>query len=229
MEVFAAMVDRMDQGVGQVLAKLKSLGVDDNTLIVFISDNGAPAEDVAHFGQKTGRNSGPVGTAGSFESQGKNWSFVSNSPFRAFKNNMYEGGISSPFIAWFLAGSNRGRSQRGPATSSIWRLRFMKSPEQSTLLPLTEPRPISWPALAWRACCSTTAPSTPKGLSSGSAPVTGRCARANGNSFPATHSIVGSYMTSIKTVAKPPMWRNKTARWSTNCLPLTSSGRSRQA
>ncbi|WP_341839896.1 arylsulfatase [Chitinophaga caseinilytica] len=113
MEVFAAMVDRMDQGVGQVLTKLKALGADDNTLIVFISDNGAPAEDVAHFGQKAGRNSGPVGTAGSFESQGKNWSFVSNSPFRAFKNNMYEGGISSPFIAWFPGKVPQGAIAKG--------------------------------------------------------------------------------------------------------------------
>ncbi|MDB5014483.1 MAG: sulfatase [Daejeonella sp.] len=101
MEVYAAMVDRMDQGVGKVLAKLKELKKDDNTLIIFISDNGAPAEDVAHFGKKAANNAGPVGTAGSFEAQGKNWSYVSNSPFRAFKNFMYEGGISSPLIAWF--------------------------------------------------------------------------------------------------------------------------------
>jgi len=101
MEVYAAMVDHMDKSVGQVLAKLKELKQDNNTLIVFISDNGAPAEDVAHGGAKAARNLGPVGTSGSFESQGKNWSFVSNTPFRAFKNFMYEGGISSPLIAWF--------------------------------------------------------------------------------------------------------------------------------
>ncbi|MXV51896.1 sulfatase-like hydrolase/transferase [Pedobacter sp. HMF7647] len=100
MEVFAAMVDRMDQNVGKLLAKLKELKKDDNTLIVFISDNGAPAENVAH-GIRAGRNTGPVGTAGSFEAQGKNWSFVSNSPLRSFKGGLYEGGMSSPFIAWF--------------------------------------------------------------------------------------------------------------------------------
>lgn len=101
MEVYAAMLDRVDQGIGSLLAKLKELKKDDNTLIIFISDNGAPAEDVAHTGKKAGRNSGPVGTAGSFESQGKNWSYASNTPLRSFKGNAYEGGISSPFIAWF--------------------------------------------------------------------------------------------------------------------------------
>lgn len=115
MEVFAAMVDRMDQGVGKLLAKLKELKKDENTLIVFISDNGAPAEDVAHGGKKAGRNSGPVGTAGSFEAQGKNWSFVSNAPFRSFKNSMYEGGISSPLIAWFPGKIQKGGIARGTA------------------------------------------------------------------------------------------------------------------
>ncbi|ASZ14103.1 arylsulfatase [Chitinophaga pendula] len=115
MEVYAAMVDRMDQAVGKVLDKLKALGKADNTLIVFISDNGAPAEDVAHWGPKAARNSGPVGTAGSFESQGKQWSFVSNSPFRAFKSVMYEGGISSPLIAWFPGHIPPGTIAQGTA------------------------------------------------------------------------------------------------------------------
>jgi arylsulfatase len=115
MEVYAAMVDRMDQGVGKVLATLKALKKDDNTLVIFISDNGAPAEDVAHWGPKAARNTGPVGTAGSFESQGKNWSFVSNSPFRSFKNFMYEGGISSPLIAWFPGKIKGGTIAKGTA------------------------------------------------------------------------------------------------------------------
>ncbi|NSL88829.1 arylsulfatase [Chitinophaga sp. Mgbs1] len=115
MEVYAAMVDRMDQGVGKVLDKVKALKKDDNTLVIFISDNGAPAEDVAHWGRKAARNTGPVGTAGSFESQGKNWSFVSNTPFRSFKSFMYEGGISSPFIAWFPRHIKAGSIAQGTA------------------------------------------------------------------------------------------------------------------
>ncbi|WP_158800475.1 arylsulfatase [Pedobacter sp. L105] len=101
MEVYAAMVDRMDQNVGKLIQELKELHKDDNTMIVFISDNGAPAEDVAHGKEHAARNLGPVGTSGSFESQGKNWSFVSNSPFRSFKGGLYEGGMSAPLIAWY--------------------------------------------------------------------------------------------------------------------------------
>jgi arylsulfatase A-like enzyme len=115
MEVYAAMLDRVDQGIGKLLEKLKALKKDDNTLIVFISDNGAPAEDVAHGGRKAGRNTSPVGTAGSFESQGKNWSFVSNSPFRSFKAFAYEGGISSPFIAWYPKKIKAGVIAKGTA------------------------------------------------------------------------------------------------------------------
>lgn len=113
MEVYAAMVDRADQGIGRLVAKLKALKKDENTLIIFISDNGAPAEDVAHWGDKAGNNKGPVGTSGSFESQGKNWSFVSNTPFRSFKSFAYEGGISSPFIAWFPSKIKAGQIAKG--------------------------------------------------------------------------------------------------------------------
>jgi arylsulfatase len=115
MEVYAAMLDRVDQGIGSLLTKLKELKKDENTIIIFISDNGAPAEDVAHTGRKAGRNSGPVGTAGSFESQGKNWSYASNTPFRSFKANAYEGGISSPFIAWFPNKIKAGGIAKGTA------------------------------------------------------------------------------------------------------------------
>jgi arylsulfatase len=115
MEVYAAMVDRMDQNVGKVLDKLKALKKDDNTLIVFISDNGAPAEDVAHGKVHAARNIGPVGTSGSFESQGKNWSFVSNSPLRSFKGALYEGGMSSPLIAWFPGKIKANTIERGTA------------------------------------------------------------------------------------------------------------------
>lgn len=113
MEVYAAMLDRVDQGIGKLISTLKELKQDENTLIVFISDNGAPAEDVAHWGDKVGKNSGPVGTSGSFESQGKNWSFLSNTPFRSFKSFAFEGGISSPFIAWFPKKIKSGTINRG--------------------------------------------------------------------------------------------------------------------
>jgi arylsulfatase len=100
MEVYAAMIDRVDQGLGEVLKTLKKTNKADNTLIVFISDNGAPAEEVTElYGRVI--NSGTVGTAGSYESQSRSWSYVSNTPLRAYKSFAYEGGISSPFIAWY--------------------------------------------------------------------------------------------------------------------------------
>ncbi|CAH0123641.1 Arylsulfatase [Pedobacter sp. Bi27] len=113
MEIFAAMVDRLDQGIGQVLNKLKATGADKNTIILFISDNGAPAEDLVKWYKGAVRNSGPVGTIGSYESQSKNWSYASNSPLKAFKDYMYEGGISSPFIAWYPAKIKPGTVKKG--------------------------------------------------------------------------------------------------------------------
>jgi arylsulfatase A-like enzyme len=101
MEVYAAMIDRMDQGIGKILAKLTELKKDDNTLIIFISDNGAEGGNYTLGGRGKRFNSGPVGTSGSFDYVYKNWAQVSNTPLRAYKNNMHEGGISSPFIAWY--------------------------------------------------------------------------------------------------------------------------------
>jgi len=100
MEVYAAMLDRVDQSIARLLSKLKELKKDDNTLIVFISDNGAQG-GYAGNARKPTRNSGPIGTAGSYDYQEQPWANVSNTPLRHYKNNMHEGGISSPFIAWY--------------------------------------------------------------------------------------------------------------------------------
>jgi arylsulfatase len=100
MEVYAAMIDRVDQSVGRVLAKLKELKKDDNTLIIFISDNGAQG-GYSNNKAKAQRNTGPIGTPGSYDYQEQSWAYVSNTPLRQYKNNMHEGGFSSPFIAWF--------------------------------------------------------------------------------------------------------------------------------
>jgi arylsulfatase A-like enzyme len=113
MEVYAAMVDRLDQGVGTVLDKLKQTGQLDNTIIIFLSDNGAPAEDLVKWHNGATKNSGPVGTNGSYESQSKNWSYASNTPFLAFKDYMYEGGISTPFIAWYPGKISAGKIVKG--------------------------------------------------------------------------------------------------------------------
>ena len=100
MEIYAAMVDRVDQNIGRLRDKLKELKKDENTLIVFISDNGAQG-GYTPKGRKPPRNTGPLGTAGSYGYQEQSWAYVSNTPHTSYKNNMHEGGISAPFIAWF--------------------------------------------------------------------------------------------------------------------------------
>ncbi|RBL92912.1 arylsulfatase [Chitinophaga flava] len=114
MEVYAAMVDHVDQGIGKILDKLKALKKEDNTLIVFISDNGAQGGFIP-TGRRRQRSSGPIGTAGSYDYQEQSWAHVSNSPFRSYKASAYEGGISSPLIAWYPAKIKGGSVARGTA------------------------------------------------------------------------------------------------------------------
>lgn len=114
MEVYAAMIDRMDQGIGKILTKLKELKKDENTLVVFISDNGAQGGFIP-TGRKRPRSSGPIGSAGSYDYQEQSWAHVSNTPFRSYKASAYEGGISSPLIAWYPARIKAGGIARGTA------------------------------------------------------------------------------------------------------------------
>ena len=98
-QVFAGMIDRVDQSIGKIRQTLKELKVDDNTIIIFMSDNGAQGGDRARI--YTTRNAGPVGSAGSYDVQNSNWSQTGNSPLRSYKDNPYEGGIGAPFIVWY--------------------------------------------------------------------------------------------------------------------------------
>lgn len=93
MEVYAAMIDRMDQNIGRVLAKLKEQGKYENTLIIFLSDNGASAEVVT-----LPDSYGPIGSVTNWTSLGADWANVGNTPFRYFKNYSYEGGTAAPLI-----------------------------------------------------------------------------------------------------------------------------------
>jgi arylsulfatase len=95
------MIDRMDQGIGKILKKVADLKKDDNTIVFFISDNGGEGGSFSLAGANKRYTSGPVGTSGSFDYVYKNWAQVSNTPLRSYKDNMHEGGISSPFIAWY--------------------------------------------------------------------------------------------------------------------------------
>jgi arylsulfatase len=94
MAVYAAQIDRMDQNVGRVLAKLGEIGAADNTLVLFLSDNGGCAEEV-----NRGKEGVPPGGPDSFFSYGLPWANASNTPFRLYKHWVHEGGISTPLIA----------------------------------------------------------------------------------------------------------------------------------
>lgn len=123
MATYAAMVDRMDQGIGKVMHSLKRLGVQDDTLILFLSDNGGCAEfmaedgwaesypDVGYDGQKIIPGNLPNLTPGAgttFQSYDVAWSNVSNVPFRMHKTWVHEGGISTPLVAYWPNGIKPG-------------------------------------------------------------------------------------------------------------------------
>jgi len=93
MAVYAAMIDRVDQGLGKLFAKLKELGQWDNTLIMFLADNGGCAET-----PNTTPNV-PPGPVESYRSLGPPWANASNTPYRKYKSSDYEGGNCTPFIA----------------------------------------------------------------------------------------------------------------------------------
>lgn len=93
MAVYAAMIDRVDQKIGELLQKIEDMGESENTLVLFMSDNGSSAEVVNIPGD------GKIGTLGQWTSLGKNWANVSNTPYRYYKNYSYEGGICTPMIA----------------------------------------------------------------------------------------------------------------------------------
>ena len=113
MAIHAAMVDRMDQEIGRVIAQLKAMGAYENTLILFASDNGASAEMMV---RGDGHDpAAPMGSAKSFLCIGPGWSSASNTPFRRHKTWVHEGGIATPLIAHWPAGiAARGELRHSP-------------------------------------------------------------------------------------------------------------------
>ena len=93
MAVYAAMIDRVDQNLGRLFAKVKELGEWDNTLIMFLTDNGACSE------QPNTTPDIPPGSVESYRTVSVGWANASNTPYRKFKSTDYEGGIRTPFIA----------------------------------------------------------------------------------------------------------------------------------
>lgn len=102
MAIHAAMVHRMDIEIGRVLAQLKTMGALDNTLVMFVSDNGASAEQIL---RGDGHDpAAPMGSAKSYLCLGPGWSTASNTPFRLHKSWTHEGGITTPLIVHWPAG-----------------------------------------------------------------------------------------------------------------------------
>ena len=125
MAIYAAMVDRMDQDIGRVTANLRAKGEVDNTLVIFLSDNGACAEwdpfgfdvssspnNVLHRGDDLAR----MGSRGTYHSVGSAWANASNTPWRMYKHYSHEGGISTPCIMHWPAGfRTRNAIESAPA------------------------------------------------------------------------------------------------------------------
>ena len=97
MTIHAAMVERMDKEIERIIAQLKSMDALENTLILFLSDNGASAEIMVR-GDGHDPEAEP-GSADSYLSLGPGWSTMSNTPFRRHKTWTHEGGTGTPFIA----------------------------------------------------------------------------------------------------------------------------------
>lgn len=106
MAVYAAMIDCLDQGIGRVLDAVKRLGAEQNTLVFFLSDNGASAEALDSWpnparGHKPGS---ATGTRESHHCIEVGWANAANTPFREHKMWVHEGGIATPLIAYWPAG-----------------------------------------------------------------------------------------------------------------------------
>lgn len=106
MAVYAAQVDRLDQNVGRLVEALERLGILDDTLILFLSDNGCSAEG-GPGGFRRDDGTPAIGGADSYASAGLEWANVCDTPFRKFKMSTHEGGISTPLIAQWPNGIAR--------------------------------------------------------------------------------------------------------------------------
>jgi len=114
MEVHAAMVDCVDQGIGRIIAKLKEDGKFDNTLIIFCSDNGASSEnytigdfdrhDRTRSGERVVHNSPTPGNQLSYNYLHNGWAGAVNTPFRYWKTTQFHGGTATPAIIHWPAG-----------------------------------------------------------------------------------------------------------------------------
>lgn len=122
MAVYAAMVDVLDQNIGRLVSYLKEIGEFENTIIVFLSDNGAEGSDIldlvpAKWVNETFDNSlENVGRPGSYVGYGPGWGQVSATPFRLYKGFPTEGGVRSPTIVSYPKFARSGKRDDQLAT-----------------------------------------------------------------------------------------------------------------
>ncbi len=103
MAVYGGMLEYMDMSIGRVLEHLKQKGVLDNTIVIFLSDNGGEAHELMdHFPEYYAKNFNAgyehLGEKGSFVEYGPEWAQVSMAPFSSFKSSASEGGVRAPLI-----------------------------------------------------------------------------------------------------------------------------------
>ena len=129
MQAHAAMVDRVDQGVGRIVAALKQAGCYENTVIFVLSDNGASPEEPSDWGPGYDRSSQtrdgrkihyhgltPPGPETTYRGVGPYWANAANTPFRYWKKESFEGGAHTPFIVHWPHGL---RTQPGTCTDQM--------------------------------------------------------------------------------------------------------------
>lgn len=162
MAIYAAVVSHMDASVGRLVQALEERKVLDNTLILFLSDNGGNAESGPR-----GRLEGDTpGAAGSTVFCGQAWATLENTPFRRYKHFNHEGGIATPLIAHWPAGfAARGELRHQPghvidlmatcvdASGASYPTEAaghaITPMEGRSLLPAFDDRPIEREALYW--------------------------------------------------------------------------------
>jgi arylsulfatase len=98
MEVLAAMIESMDAGVGRILQSLDRLGIADNTLVLFLSDNGGCAYVPPDRNGFLAYNKDLPGAKNTYDFGSPGWGWAQNTPFRRYKTWTYEGGIATPLI-----------------------------------------------------------------------------------------------------------------------------------
>ena len=166
MAIYAAMIDSMDQAVGTILKAVADVKQTENTLVLFLADNGGCDESgLFGFERKKG---GQLGTDSSFASYGLCWANASNTPFQFFKKDNHEGGIASPLVVHWPEGIDKehyGKLRHQPAhvidimatavelAGAEYPKRFRGHDivplEGRSLVPTLEDKPIDRQALYW--------------------------------------------------------------------------------